>query len=225
MWLIKDVYFPISEYLDNKEKIHLTMTSKEMDKLKYIFLYKDKIEIDLIVNLPYYDNFENVASSYISTAPFGVSKSLIMLLKKGRYPKNMQYHHYTTNVTYFFLHSLDFVPNATLIKCGWFGIEYFFENVPYIVTHLTFVNFNDPIIGVIPSSVTHLNLGNDFSQPITNHIPPSVTHLTFGNNFDHKLTRNSIPTSVIDLRLGYRYMHSIHESILRQVSRLEYVDS
>jgi hypothetical protein len=216
MQLIKDVYLAISEFLNNKEKIRLTMISKEMDGLKFVFLYRDKVKINLIVDLPYYDNFENVASSHLYIGEHMMTGNLIGLLKKGRFPKNIRYHHYTTNTTHFFLFA-SIVSNCTLMKCEQIEDEYFFEGVPFFTTHLNFVNFNQPIIGVtIPQSVTHLDFGDNFNQSIVGCIPSSVTYLTFGRDFHQPIVTllslyhdflNHIPQSVTHLTLsrGYEY--------------------
>uniref|UniRef100_A0A6C0C692 Uncharacterized protein n=1 Tax=viral metagenome TaxID=1070528 RepID=A0A6C0C692_9ZZZZ len=213
MDLTKDVYLQIGEYLDNKGKIQLSMTSKEMNKLKFIFLYEDRVDVDRIVNLSYYDNFENIASSYIS-----ISRNFIMLLRKGRLPKNVKYHHYTSDVTHFFL---EFDPNNTLIKCEPHSDVYFVEGVPFFVTHLTFVDLNQPIYD-IPSTVTHLDFGDRFNRSIIGSIPSSVTHLRLGNNFNGNLCKKSIPTSVKYLVLGEKYRILIPTCIVFQLDSLTY---
>jgi len=56
----EDIFIEIGKYLTDKEKITFTMTSAQMDALKYKFTYCELIDVHTIINLPYYDNFENI---------------------------------------------------------------------------------------------------------------------------------------------------------------------
>jgi len=58
-----DITLKISTELTDKEKLMLTMTSKQMDELKYKFRYQTKIDVDKISGLSYFDNFECVEIS------------------------------------------------------------------------------------------------------------------------------------------------------------------
>src|SRR5687768_12207082 len=58
--LYDDLFIKISELLEQNEKIILTMASVAMNRLKYVFRYYEKINIDRIINLSYFDNFECV---------------------------------------------------------------------------------------------------------------------------------------------------------------------
>src|SRR5688572_6521622 len=69
MTLCLDTIIRISEDLSDKDKIFLTMTSKAVDGLKFVFIYKQKIGIWIIKNLPYFDNFEKVIISYNDIVP------------------------------------------------------------------------------------------------------------------------------------------------------------
>ena len=69
--------------------------------------------------------------------------------------------------------------------------------------------------GIIPDSVTELNLGScnyiDLTEGI---IPKSVKKLTFGDDFNKELTSEMIPDSVLELKLPHKYDHDLKD-ILR----------
>jgi len=58
--LYDDIFIKISELLEQHEKIMLTMASVSLNRLKYVFRYYEKINIDKIIHLSYFDNFECV---------------------------------------------------------------------------------------------------------------------------------------------------------------------
>lgn len=71
-------------------------------------------------------------------------------------------------------------------------------------------DFNQPINGRIPDSVTHLTFSNNFNQAINSCIPKFVTHLAFGWNFNQSV-KDCIPRSVTHLSFGYRFDKNIDE--------------
>jgi hypothetical protein len=102
--ICNDIFVKISEYLCDRDKIHFTMISTKMDKFKYIFVYVEKISIDVIVNLPYYNNFENIKTKYSwYESPHILShiirsNNLLHLLNKDKLPNMTKYHHFSTNI-------------------------------------------------------------------------------------------------------------------------------
>jgi len=174
-----DVILKISEYLLDKEKIALTMTSMKLDRMKYKFTYREKICVDQIFDLSYFENFECVELLILNRCP-----------KKAKYIylETMGRAYVPPFVTHLIFHDL-------------FNYESNEYCIPPSVTHLTFGPiFNLSIKGRIPLSVTHLIFGCLFNQPIDNSIPHSVTHLTFGSFFDKPINGN-IPSSVKTLIL------------------------
>lgn len=82
------------------------------------------------------------------------------------------------------------------------------NKIPSSVTHLELSdNFNQSI-KELPSSITHLTFGRKFNQSLDKNILQSVTHLTFGNNFNHKIN-NCIPKSVTHLVFGKNFDKSL----------------
>lgn len=182
--MYRDVFKKIGEYLTNKEKIYSTATSKEMNKFKKIFVYHDKVAINVISELSYFDNFENVEifDNFFKNIP-----------------KMAKYVHF--KVTYSFV-----PPHVThLIFKDYFDELFDYDIIPITVTHLTFgIKFGQPI-GKLPVSVTHLTIDR-FLYDLTNKLPASITHLTFGRNFDSPI---ELPPFVTHLKFGSSFDRQI----------------
>jgi len=73
------------------------------------------------------------------------------------------------------------------------------DNLPSIVTHLTFgFHFNCPVDN-LQSSITHLTFGFYFYHTVDN-LPSSITHLTFGTYFNRIV--DNLPSSITHLEFG-----------------------
>lgn len=59
----KDWIIYASQYLTNREKIYLSMTSTSFCQLKYAFTYNERVDVDAISYLPYYDNFTSISAN------------------------------------------------------------------------------------------------------------------------------------------------------------------
>jgi len=196
-----DAILKITDFLSDRDKMQLTMISMSMDVLKYRLMYREKIHIGKIVELPYFDNFECVELSKIV----------------NMYPKYVKYVYFkATSGNLSLLHSapithLSFSENFNK------SIKY---KIPPSVTHLRFNRyFNKEIKNDIPQSVTHLTFGHAFNQPIDN-IPPSITHLILGKSFNKYSTFPQI-INIIYLKLGRCYFH--HElDTLPSIKYLEF---
>jgi len=192
----QDIFFKISEFLLDKDKIMLTMASQWFDKLKHKFIYQQKIHINRIIGLSYFDNFESVEIELKSIIP--------------RRVKNVHFLAQTDDIPTFVTHlifSNDF--NQPIERI-----------IPSSVTYLIFGHkFNQPIKGIIPSSVIHLRFGAGFNQPIVHCIPSSVTHLSFRRDFNQDI-KDCIPSSVICLQLGWYFSKSIAGCIPPSIKEL-----
>jgi len=193
--LYNDVILKISEFLTDKEKITLTMASQSLDKLKYKTVYREKLHINKIKYLSYFDRFECIE---IWNAEY-------------RYPKSIK------NIYFFALNGN--VPSyVTHLTFGSYFNQLTDNCIPTSVTHLSFgAYFNKSIKGCIPASVTHLAFGLNFNQPIKDNIPSSVTHLTFGLNFDQPI-KDHIPSSVTYLTLDRRCDKYIDDEIRSMIN-------
>jgi hypothetical protein len=174
-----DIIIRIGYDLTNVEKLMLTMTCKSMDGFRYRFAYTEKVHINKIKSLLYFDNFEYVDISNKLTDNLGHDIEI-------KCPKNVKKVYYYVNIfARDFWGSLCYIPSIVAVT-------------PIGITHLEFHDdFNQPIDRIIPSSVTHLKLGNKFNQSLKHNIP-FVTHLTVGKNFCQP--RENIPSSVICLK-------------------------
>jgi len=176
-----DIFIKIAKFLTDKEKITLTMSFKSADKLKHKFVYYEKIDIDTILSLPYFNNFKNINMSDLS----------------HRCPKCAKHVFFDMNVSPgSFLKGKKDITHLTF---GRFFNETIKDSIPLSVTHLTFgTDFNQPINNYIPSSVTHLTFGWFFNQSIDS-ISTSITHLVLDLFFSQSISK--IPPSVTHLTL------------------------
>lgn len=198
----EELIFKMGENLVDKEKIMLTMISKQMDALKHKFIYIQKIKINKIIGLSYFDNFECI-EVLSSTTICPKAAKLIYL-----YTATQQFPPFVTHLTY--------DRNQRV------------NNIPLSVTHLTLGGnsmrpaqgrgFNQPIQNCIPSSVTHLTFGSDFDQPINDFIPHSVTHIKFGCYFNQSI--NDLHDTVEEIILHSVYIKRIDTKFVSKISIL-----
>uniref|UniRef100_A0A6C0C8N3 Uncharacterized protein n=1 Tax=viral metagenome TaxID=1070528 RepID=A0A6C0C8N3_9ZZZZ len=179
MLIYDDIFKKISEYQTDNEKIQLSMASHRTDKLKHIFIYRNKIKINLIYRLPYFDNFENVE---------------IFDDNYRTLPTMSKYVHYFATSR--------FIPsNVTHLTFSDNFDEPVNDIIPLKVTHLTFGRyfgeFNNRPINKLPPAITHLTFGRYFNSPVELH--HNITHLTFGACFDRLI---ELTSSITHLTLG-----------------------
>jgi len=214
-----DVTILIAEYLSDKEKMMMTMTSTKMDTLKYKLIYKNKISIDKIKNLPYFDNFEYVE----------------IFLQDRLCPRNVKYIYFrasTIDMPLPFIRTTlteNKVVGITHLEFGNYFNQPVKNAIPTSVTHLIFWgHFNQPLNGNIPVSVTHLRISRYFNQSIKDlsithlilgtppnsqligNIPASVSHIIFEDYFNGSI-KNYIPSTVKYLKFGYYFRQSLDD--------------
>jgi hypothetical protein len=61
--MYKDLIIYVSQYLSNKEKIYLSMTSLSFNLLKYDFLYDESVDMHTVFHLSYYNNFMSIRAT------------------------------------------------------------------------------------------------------------------------------------------------------------------
>jgi len=196
------------------------MASKSTDALKYKFIYLDKINVEKIGKLLYFDNFENIEINHYENAQ----------------PNRAKYVHFEvidTNISPFVAHvgfcsvshNIKIPLSVTHLK---FSYGFNMSNIPHSVTHLTTCYLNHQTTACILPSVTHYTytgMGNawllEYLPSIThltsdgyfNHhqnlkISQTITHITFGDAFNESIY-DSIPPSVTHLRFGKNFNQSL----------------
>jgi hypothetical protein len=166
-----EMFLMMSGKMNDRRKIRLSMTCRQLNKMKYKMIYSKMMKIKKAAQLPYFDNFSNIF----------ISDRITML------PKHI------TNLTFgdkFNRSIKDCIPTSvTHVRFGWHFDQPIKDCIPLSVTHLIFgFKFNQPIKDCIPPSVTHLTFGEYFNQSIKDCIPISVTHLTLGKGFDQPIS-------------------------------------
>jgi len=189
----QDVVRYITNFLNNKDKVHLLKCSKMLNKYEYNFL--ESVPIMKILTSPRYDNFTNlvVCDTFLDLYSSQMICGHNVAIKYPNRITHLTFERQQTNTIKFPL--------------------------PRSLTHLKFGNyFNQPIKGCILPSVTHLTFGKYFNKSNNGNIPSSVTHLRFGIYFCKNVT--DIPLSVLEIRFAGRCIY-INEDIKLRVNILD----
>lgn len=186
--LFEEILIQICDYLSDRDKVAFTSISSDIIELKCKLVYRDKIDINRISNLPYFDNFESILIHCERTRRPKLAKQIYFI----------QLHCTAKQVPKYVTH---------LVFSYWFN-QSIAGMIPASVTHLTFgTMFDHSIENNIPPSVTHLTFGSHFDQPIGT-IPASVTHLEFGYYFSQIINLDYLP-NLIHLQLDRAYNRSM----------------
>ncbi len=87
------------------------------------------------------------------------------------------------------------------------------------LTHITFSDaFDQPVDGLLPSSITHLTFGYNFNQ-LVDDLPPSITHLRFGGCFNRCV--DHLPPSIRHLKFGF-YFNQTVEKLPPSITHLKF---
>ena len=84
-------------------------------------------------------------------------------------------------------------------------------------------------MGLLPSTLTHLEFGSRFQQRLPpNALPTAITSLSFGwrpgcfGQYNHAFNAGELPPSLLDLALGQHYTHALSGGVLPPtVTRLQ----
>jgi hypothetical protein len=63
--------------------------------------------------------------------------------------------------------------------------------------------------GAIPNSVTHLRFCKTFNQPLDGLLPDNLQHLNLGWNYNHPITQNLLPSSLRELTMSFCYQRPL----------------
>uniref|UniRef100_A0A6C0C7T0 Uncharacterized protein n=1 Tax=viral metagenome TaxID=1070528 RepID=A0A6C0C7T0_9ZZZZ len=232
-----DIFSKICKYLNNKEKIYLTMMCNVTDKFKHKLIYPDNTEYKRISHLPYYDNFETITDDNpCITFPKNAKKLIFYSKYSHFYPrtfmdlgmkKETSMIKIPISVTHITLCDMLFKYGRLIIPKSVTHLKFCPQCTTaknYIrqsITHLTLpMRLDDSIKDCIPGSVTHLKLPRYFNEPIEDLIPSSVIYLKFGDFFNQSV-KDNIPKSVTHLKFGRHFRRSIKNSISDSVTHLK----
>ena len=90
------------------------------------------------------------------------------------------------------------------------------DDLPNALTHLTFSDaFNQPV-NDLPNALTHLTFGDAFNQ-LVNDLPNALTHLTFGDAFNQLV--DNLPNNLIEF--AFSYASQIKNSIPENIEKIK----
>uniref|UniRef100_A0A6C0CDC6 FNIP repeat-containing protein n=1 Tax=viral metagenome TaxID=1070528 RepID=A0A6C0CDC6_9ZZZZ len=192
-----------------------------MDQLKFVFTYIEKRRVNKIVNLPYYDNFENILTTYHDTSLYNFSidddfylsraircNDLLCLLNKGRLPNKIKHHYFDTNkininVSDLKSHHEKNIPFNESINVSYPNNIISLKCIPFNITHLTISELRDEVVDDLPNTITHLFFGEYFDSKILS-LPKSVIHIDFGERFNQSID-GLLPGSLTYLEFGFDF--------------------
>ena len=196
-----DVRGYLSEFIEtNKDKCHLMMTCKEISKCRFFFY--EKVNIENIIELLWFDNFINV---YVAINKCNKFPAFVTHLDYG--------HYYDKSLCDYF-----FPSTVIHLKFSYGFNEPIDDKIPFGVTHLSF-GYTFKLKKMLPSSIIHLEFGHYFNHPIKDYIPSSVTHLTLGTWFSQDITE-SLPSSVTHLTFVGKYVRQLTSIIPNTITHL-----
>jgi hypothetical protein len=237
--LCSDIYLIISDYIHDKDKIAMSMVSREMNKLKYVFIYVDEISFEKIRCLLYFNNFIyvrlnkkyppgqynilplnckhiHVMYSDIDIPWFQTSNGKSVKIKHISFGDGFDGFNSNIEIK---IHHICFASNARLT----FGHQYnhsFSTILPPNITHLEFgFGFYRCINPLVLTNIKYLKFGTCFDQPINFSSLKHLTHLIFGLNFNQPI-HGCLPISLLYLEFGMLFDQSIYESIPPSVRHL-----
>ena len=71
--LFKEIVLNIVNNISEREKMYLTSTCKQMNASKYKLIYVEKIRLESIIKLSYFDNFRNIEANDVTHYPKNVT--------------------------------------------------------------------------------------------------------------------------------------------------------
>ena len=155
-----DIILYLCRYMNNRLKIRYLSVSKAMHQLKSKVAFKQRVNLCVIEELFYFDQFEYV-----------VAHERFRIL-----PKNTKILQFTKHFNES-IYNLVYPSNLRHILFGSHFCQAIDGCIPDTVKYLLFgKRFNRPIDNLLPQSVTHLVLGEHFYEPFEKL--PSLEYLT-----------------------------------------------
>uniref|UniRef100_A0A6C0C7F9 F-box and FNIP repeat-containing protein n=1 Tax=viral metagenome TaxID=1070528 RepID=A0A6C0C7F9_9ZZZZ len=193
----KDIFVKICDFLCDYDRLNFVSVTEQFNKLIQYIYFDEKISIDKITHLSYFDRFTNITMANITMANFikKIPKHLIklqlysyMLCTFGKLPITLRYL------------TLDYYCNEDLLR-----------NIPNTITHLNiYIKITKNIKKCLPESITHLHIDDfDTRVDLKKYIPQNVTNLTFGYRDKPNITSACIPKTAKHLKFLGPIYHKI----------------
>lgn len=181
LMLCEDVFIRTSKWLRDRDKIMLTMTCMLLNPLKHKFMYEKVVNYEKIVNLSYFDNFQNLT----------VTRKDYM---RPKYAKSIRYHARTFTEVENIPTGITHITLGNIWSAKW-------HSVPETVTHLVFRGCfkHASFQNLISPSMTHLELYGNFDKSISDHLPCKLISLKI-DDFDQKI--EVLPPTLKKLSIG-----------------------
>lgn len=181
------------DYKFNK-KIIKNIIPTSITKIIFGNDFNTEIDIDVLPNNLVYLEFGNNFNQQI---------------KKGVLPDSLVHLKFGDK----FCKSMENMPNnIKFLKLG--DCQKDIKNIPDSVEKLILPNsFNKCLLGILPTNLIHLELGNLFEQDIKNgDLPETLEKLKFGSYYNKKI--NSLPLNLRYLEFGAYYNQKIDKNVL-----------
>jgi len=230
--LIKDIIIKICAILRTHDKLNFLSVTKKNCEHKYGIFFDEKICLEKIFTLPYFDNFTNIKILH-STFLFSKQKFQLRLntYNKSRPNKmpvnlvNFLYQHYYISGPLDTAHAKQIrqnvkacIPkNATHLHLE--DAAYLYGYAPKQITHLILGFINDEHVNIL-RRVKYLNF--KYIVGSNTKIPYGITHLIFSQQFCKDIV---IPTSVTHLTLNSICCSMLGQIIIHIPDSVKYLDT
>ena len=210
LWSNSDiVLYGIMPFLSDRSRLNLIIICRDMMEkyLRDIYFDQQYPISCLSKNMWYFHSIRNVYVSGTDAEIF--PKSMTQL--------EMRYYYFREYM------SMKLPPTLTHLTITGTYYQQQESKPPWGITHLI---FNGDFVGnlrdVIPESVRYLTFNHNSSSEIlemVGMIPSTVTHLTFGPRFDQDI-RGALPDKLISLTLGAVFKHSLNRALPWSLTQL-----
>jgi hypothetical protein len=203
----------IISYLNNRDKCNFLAICKQIRSTYSIITITTPVELFNLIGHEYIDSFTCIILSFKLDSRFTLYRipaRLTHVLVKDSF-------HLDSN--YYPLHTV------THMMLGRSAYN-FRNNLPPGLIHLEMERtFNASLTGILPKTITHLQLSNDFSQHIyPGDLPNGLIHLTLGREYNVPTPSASkvIPSTIKVLHFGYKFNRLIDLSSLINLTHLRF---
>ena len=194
--LAEELIILISTFLNNKEKTVLTSLTKSFTMFSKKFIYRDRIEAEKIIYVPYNNNFTYVEYTYrsgvLAVPSFVTHLYIDDFFNKPLYalPKSLKF----ISINPWFNNTIDIPASITHILIDDYSMWYNYNDIPYNVTHIMIEELRT-CLKIFPDTVKYLFVNEANKNYLDLKKVSSVTKIIYFDNENYKCIENFIDSA------------------------------